>query len=109
MTKEKIKDEESRRKYKPKIRIIGDSHAKKCAAELRMISDHRYDIMGITKPGALMSDILTTAIDEAALLSNKDILILWARANDISKNNTNEAFKCRDTGFSDFVHRPDFS
>ncbi|PNF37525.1 hypothetical protein B7P43_G13820 [Cryptotermes secundus] len=49
--------------------------------------------MGITKPGALTNDILTTATDEVASLSNKDILILWAGANGISKNNTNEALK----------------
>jgi hypothetical protein len=40
-----------------------------------------------------MSDILTTATDEGALLSNKDILVLWTGANDISKNNTKEALR----------------
>ncbi|PNF31041.1 hypothetical protein B7P43_G17824 [Cryptotermes secundus] len=91
LTKEKLKYEESQRTHKLKIRTIGDSHVKKSAAELRMILDHRY-IMGITKPGALMN-ISTMATDEVASLSNKDILILWVGANDISKNNTNEALK----------------
>ena len=37
LTKEKIKYEESQSKYKHKLQIIGDSHTKKIAAELRMI------------------------------------------------------------------------
>jgi hypothetical protein len=72
----------------------GDSHAKKISAELRVLLDYNYDIMGVAKPDAKMSDILTTARDEAASLTNKDILIIWAGANDISKNNTKEALKC---------------
>jgi hypothetical protein len=47
-----------------------------------------------------MDDILKTAKDEVALFSDKDILVLWAGANDISKNNCNEALrsliKCMD-------------
>jgi hypothetical protein len=49
--------------------------------------------MGFAKPGALMTDIVKTARDECTLLSNKDILVLWAGANDISKNNTAEALR----------------
>jgi hypothetical protein len=64
LIKEKTKYEESQRKYKHKVRLIADSHVKRCATELRMTLDHRYEIMGFTKPGALMSDILTTAIDK---------------------------------------------
>jgi hypothetical protein len=47
--------------------------------------------MGFTKLGAHMDVILKTAVDEAAPLRKQDILVLWAGANDISKNNTNEA------------------
>jgi hypothetical protein len=49
--------------------------------------------MGFTKPGAQMGEILETAVEEVALLGKKDILVLWAGANNISKNNTNEALK----------------
>jgi hypothetical protein len=36
-----------------------------------------------------MGEILKTAVEDATLLSKKDILVLWAGANDISKNSTN--------------------
>jgi hypothetical protein len=91
LIKGKNKYVEMQSKHKHKIRIIGDSHIKKSAAELRVILEHRYEIMGFTKPGALMTDIMKTATDECTLLSNKYILVLLAGANDISKNNTAEA------------------
>jgi chaperone required for assembly of F1-ATPase len=49
--------------------------------------------MGFTKPGAHMDEILKTVKDEVVLFSNKDILVLWAGTNDISKNNCNEALR----------------
>jgi hypothetical protein len=50
--KERTKCVESQRKKKHKVLIIGDSHTKKCAAELRQTVDHRYEVMGFRKPGA---------------------------------------------------------
>jgi hypothetical protein len=49
--------------------------------------------MGFTKPGARTSDIIKTVEDEIVTFSSKDFLILWAGANDISKNNTKGALK----------------
>jgi hypothetical protein len=49
--------------------------------------------MGFTKPGARMGEILETAVEEVARLGKKDILVLWAGANDISKNNIKEALR----------------
>jgi hypothetical protein len=40
-----------------------------------------------------MGEILETVVDEVALLSEMDYLVLWAGANDISRNNTNKALK----------------
>jgi hypothetical protein len=47
--------------------------------------------LGFSKPSAKTSDILETAKNEIASLSSNNILILWAGANDISKNNTLDA------------------
>jgi hypothetical protein len=93
LEKDRTKCAVRQRKYNNKVLIIGDSLGKKSAAELRIKLDHCYEIMGFTKPGAQMREILETAVEEVALLSKKDILVLWAGANDISKNNTNEALK----------------
>jgi hypothetical protein len=56
-----------------KILLIGDSHIKRCAIELRQILDYGYDVLGFSKPSAKMSDILETMKNEIASLSNNDI------------------------------------
>jgi hypothetical protein len=76
-----------------KVMIIGDSHAKKCAAELRHNLDRRYEVCGFTKPGARSNEIIKTAEEEVSSLKHKDVVILWGGSNDISRNNTKEALK----------------
>jgi hypothetical protein len=49
--------------------------------------------MGFTKPGAQTSDTIKMVVKEITTFSSKDFLILWAGANDISKNNTTGALK----------------
>jgi hypothetical protein len=83
----------SQKEVKHKVLIIGDSHVKKCAAELRSNLDQEYMISGFSKPGALTNEILETSEKEINTLGSKDVLILWAGANDISKNNTKGAIK----------------
>jgi hypothetical protein len=80
------KNKEMKNMDKHKILLIGDSHIKRCAAELRLILDQGY-VLGFSKPGARTSNILETAKNEVAALSNKDFLILWAGSNYIYKNN----------------------
>jgi hypothetical protein len=62
------------RKYKQKIRLIGESHVKKCAAELREALDPSYEIIGLTRPGASMKEILKTAENECISLNKSDFL-----------------------------------
>jgi hypothetical protein len=40
--------------------IIGDSHAKKCAIELRNSLNHKYEVSGFIKPGATTREIIKT-------------------------------------------------
>jgi hypothetical protein len=54
--------------------IIGDSHVRKCAAQLRQTLDHRYEVMGFTKPGAQTNDIIKTVEEEIATFSSKVFL-----------------------------------
>jgi hypothetical protein len=91
--KKRAKNVGSQRNYKHKVRVIGDSHVRKCAAQLRQTLDCRYEVMGFTKPGAPTSDIIKMVEEEIATFSSKDFVILWTEANDISKNNTKGALK----------------
>jgi hypothetical protein len=83
----------SEKKSGHKVLIIGHSHAKKCVAELRHNLDSRYEVSGFIKPGAMTREIIRTAEDEISTLKSSNALILWAGANDISRNNTKEAQK----------------
>jgi hypothetical protein len=56
-----------------KVMIIGDSHAKKCAAELRHKLDRRCEVCG----GASSNEIIKTAEEEVSSLKHKDVVILW--------------------------------
>jgi hypothetical protein len=56
LKQERPKCAESKWKHKNKVLIIGDSHVKKIAAELRTNFDHSYETTGFTKPGAQMGE-----------------------------------------------------
>jgi hypothetical protein len=71
-----------------KVLLIGNSHAKKCALDLRHNLDHNYEVCG-----ALSSEIIKTAEKEVSSLKQEDVVILWTGANDISRNNSKEAVK----------------
>jgi hypothetical protein len=74
--------------------VIRDSHARKCAIELRHNLDNRYEVSGFIKPGATTQEIIKSTEYEISALRSNDLLILWVGANDISRNNTKEAQKC---------------
>jgi predicted phosphodiesterase len=76
-----------------KVLIFGDSHAKKCALELRHKLEHKYEVRGFIKPGAVTRKIVRTAGKEVSTLKQEDVVILWAGANDISTNNSKKSFK----------------
>jgi hypothetical protein len=75
------------------VLVIGDSHAKKCALELRYNFGHNYEVCGFIKPGSLASEIIKMAEKEVSSLKQDDVVILWTGANDISRNNSKEATK----------------
>lgn len=76
-----------------KVVLIGDSHAKKCALDLRHNFDHNYEVSGFIKPEALSSEIIMMAEKEVSALKQEDVMILWAGANDISRNNSKYALR----------------
>jgi hypothetical protein len=62
-------------KSEHKVMIIGDSHAKKCAAELRHNLDRSYEVCGFIKPGARSKEIINPAEEEVSSLKHKDVVI----------------------------------
>jgi U3 small nucleolar ribonucleoprotein component len=80
-------------KEKHKELIMGDSHAKKCALELRHKLDHKSEVCGFIKPGTVTREIIRNAEKEVPTLKQEDVVILWTGANDISINNSKQALK----------------
>jgi hypothetical protein len=66
--------------------IIGDSHARVCAAELRVNLRTDYTIQGLVYPGAGINVISTSVEEEIKQLSNQDVIIIWGGSRDVGKN-----------------------
>lgn len=81
---------DSQQKFDHKIVIIGDSHARGCANNVKSNLSDNFRTEGIVKPGAVMSTLMTSGTGVIKESTNKDIIVLWGGANDISSNNTSE-------------------
>jgi len=78
---------------KQKIVIIGDSHARKSAAELQHNIGSTFTVSSFVKPGAGMGSIVGTTKEDIKTLKSDDVVIIWGGSNDIGKNNSKEALK----------------
>ena len=75
------------------IVIVGDSHARKSAAELKHCLDLTFAISSFVKPGAGMKDIVDPVKEDIKKLKHDDVMVIWGDSNDIGKNNSREALK----------------
>jgi hypothetical protein len=94
------------KKDKRKIVIIGDSHARNCAAELHHRLGKKCAVSGYVKPGAGMEVIVQSWKEEIEKLSGEDIVVVWGGSNDIGKQNPQEALSqvCKFVDRSQDVH-----
>ena len=69
---------------KQNIVIIGDSHARNCAAELQHNLGTKFAISSYVKPGAGMSVITHTVKEETGKLKSNDVVVVWG-VTDIGK------------------------
>jgi hypothetical protein len=76
-----------------KIVIIGDSHARGCAGIMKQNLSDRYKTNGVVKPGATMNTLMVSGKSEIRELTDKDKIVFWGGANDVSTNNTQEGLK----------------
>jgi hypothetical protein len=68
--------------------IVGDSHARECAAEVKHLLNSDFEVFRTTNPGAGLKTIKDTADVKVQELTNKYVVVLWGGFNDIAKNNT---------------------
>jgi len=60
-----------------KVLILGDSHARGCASEVRNQLNNEYDISGFINPGSVLKNIKESAKTKMVQLTNDDTVVLW--------------------------------
>ena len=71
-----------------KVMIVGDSHARGCAAEVKHLLSSDFEVFGSINPEAGMKTIKDTASVKVQQLTKKDVVVLWGGSNDIARNNS---------------------
>ena len=62
---------------KRKIVIIGDSHARNCAAGLHHQLGRKFSVSGYVKPRAGMKVIVQSGKEETEKLNREDVVVVW--------------------------------
>jgi len=62
-----------------KVLILGDSHARGCASEVKLQLNNEYNVYGFINPGSRMKDIKESAKMKMAQLRREDIVVLWGK------------------------------
>ena len=75
------------------ICIIGDSHARLWAQNIKSELKTNAYVHGLVKPGAGVDTLVTAANNAITSLTNNDAIIFCGGANDAAKNNANMAIK----------------
>ena len=68
--------------------IIGDSHTRNCAANVKTDVADIFEVQGLVKPGAGTDTLVNSANNDIMNLPKSDVLIFCRGANDIGKNNS---------------------
>jgi hypothetical protein len=68
--------------------IIGDSHARLCAANMKHILKNSFEVHGVVKPGACTETLTESAKYDIEQLTNRDAVVFWGGTNDVGKNNS---------------------
>ena len=80
------KGEISKQTKKKQVIVIGDSHARGCAAELSASLGNSFEVMGTIMPGSGLRHITGLASRETSQLQRNEFVIICGGANDINKN-----------------------
>jgi hypothetical protein len=77
---------------KNKILIIGDSHARGCAANLSSLNE-TFEVMGTVMPGPRLEHITNLARREISHLDRNDYVVIGGGTNDISRNESHAGLR----------------
>jgi hypothetical protein len=77
------------------VLILGESHARGCASEVRNQLNNDNEVSGFINPGSEMKNIKESAKMKMVQLTNDDIVVLWGDSNDVARNNSVRGMKHR--------------
>ena len=89
---------------KHKILIIGDSHARGCATEMKAILNKDFEVQGFVYPGAGLKTITSTAKNDISKLSKKDVVIVWGGSKDVGRNEVQQGIPRLQNFVESFQH-----
>jgi hypothetical protein len=79
--------------HKSKIIIIGDSHTKGMAHEVKNSLGKDFEVSGTVMPGARLKNITDLPAKVISTLGKKAAVVIWGGANDINTNEVNSGLK----------------
>jgi hypothetical protein len=89
VNKDKVNHKKRMLEKKPhKVVILGDSHARGCAAKVKQLLNNDFEVVRYVNPGSGMKFIKDTAKVKTQQLTKKDVVVLWGDSNDITRNNS---------------------
>jgi lysophospholipase L1-like esterase len=75
------------------IIIIGNSHARGAASNVKHNLNDNYRSSGFVRPGANIDRLISSMTENIKHLMSNDIIVFWRGTNDVSKNNSQDALK----------------
>jgi len=87
-SKEYLKCSKHASQKEHKVMILGDSHTRRCAAEVKHLLRTDFEVLGSINPGAGTKTIKDTASAKIQQLTKEDVLVLWGGSNYIATNNS---------------------
>jgi hypothetical protein len=89
--RDKIQKKTNKQKEKKhRIIVIGDSHARGCAAEIQSNLDEDFEVQGFMNPGTGLNTTITSAKRDIQQLSKQDVVVIWGGSKDVRKNETKQ-------------------
>jgi hypothetical protein len=74
---------------KQKIIIMGDSHARGMAKELKYRLNQEFEIQCIIKPGSTLEKLVKTTYSDLKTLTKRDVCLVWGGTHDVGRNESN--------------------
>jgi RNase H-fold protein (predicted Holliday junction resolvase) len=78
----------SRKKMKHEILIIGNSHGRECASNVKYNLENDFEVQGVINPGAGLKEITNSVKYEIKLLTKKDVAVVWGGTSEVGKTET---------------------